>query len=238
MKKKLYLFLAVLLITTIGTASNAFGYTYVFTNSDSSVNSEYNRQNAADYAVQYARKPGNSSYASYGSSELGGDCTNFVSQVLKGGSMSFHGTKGQNRNTIDWYYYGPNVPPATSPRTSSWTGAKQFLEHWGTLNGTGGQKAYQQVSYTKAEAIANFDRIYTELWKGDILQFCNSTGAPYHSIVIWNYGTPNGVKTMNFAQHSTDAGTWDWALDLESKLNEIKNDPGYVITLKMKNSGA
>lgn len=209
--------------------------TYEFTNSDPNVNYELNRGNAANYAVQWGKKPGNSAYASYGSGTLGGDCTNFVSQVLKGGGMYFHGTRGSNIFTQDWYYYGPNVPPATNPRTSTWTGAHEFRKHWGTVSGTGGKKAYEMVTYTNFEAVDYFDSIYNQLWKGDIIQFSDGNGLTGHSIAIWNYGTPSGVNTMNYAQHSTDAGVWDWELDLRAKLTSIKYTSGYVHTLKMKN---
>ncbi|AFQ43379.1 amidase domain-containing protein [Desulfosporosinus meridiei] len=234
--KRLCFLLAVLLLTSIGTCPSALAVSYEFTNSNPNVNSELNRGNAADYAVDFARKPGNTDdYASYGSGTLGGDCTNFVSQVLRGGGMNFHGTKGSNIFTQDWYYYGPNIPPATQPRTSTWTGAHEFRKHWGTVDGVGGKKAYQMVKYTNLEASNNFDSIYTELWPGDIIQFTDANGLTGHSIVIWKYGMVDGVKTMNYAQHSTDNGTWDWALDLRTRLSNNKNNPGFTYTLKMRN---
>jgi hypothetical protein len=60
---------------------------------------EYDRQNAVDYAHKwaYSRNP-----AYYDYENLGGDCTNFVSQcVYAGARVMIYGVCG-------WYYSDPN----------------------------------------------------------------------------------------------------------------------------------
>ncbi|UJF36129.1 amidase domain-containing protein [Paenibacillus hexagrammi] len=85
--------LSSLTIGSLAFDSNVYaaGGTIMFTNSNSSVNSGYNRTNAANYAKAHATNDTrNQNYASYGSAADGGDCTNFASQILHdGGGLSF-----------------------------------------------------------------------------------------------------------------------------------------------------
>lgn len=76
----------------------------------------YNRENAVAYALRWALQS-NPQYYDY--SDLGGDCTNFASQVIFAGAgvMNFTPVYG-------WYYRNPN------DKTPSWTGVNflyQFL---------------------------------------------------------------------------------------------------------------
>ena len=68
----------------------------------------YNRQKAAEYAYTwaYSRNP-----AYYDFSNLGGNCTNFVSQCLVAGGMPF------NHNYLGWFYKN------LKHRSPSFTGA-------------------------------------------------------------------------------------------------------------------
>lgn len=144
MKRKLKsAIVATIVGATFLLSSQAFAAEVMFTNS-TSTNSSFDRGKAADYAETWATTA-NPDFANYGSNSDGGDCTNFVSQALyKGGGLAFNGSKGYNRNTVDWYYYGPHVPPSTNPRTSSWTGAHQFREHFAVINNQGGKKLIKQ----------------------------------------------------------------------------------------------
>ena len=77
---------------------------------------EYNRRRAISYANRWAlsRNP-----AYYDFSEIGGDCTNFVSQCLYAGSRVMNYTP-----ETGWYYISVNE------RSPSWTGVEflyQFL---------------------------------------------------------------------------------------------------------------
>lgn len=228
MKRKLK---SAIVATVVGVtflmSSQAFAAEVMFTNS-STTNSSFNRAAAADYAETWATSS-NPAYASYGSNSDGGDCTNFVSQALHGGGgLSFNGTKGYNRNTVDWYYYGPNVPPATNPRTSSWTGAHQFREHFAVINDQGGKKAYKATKYTSQELSNNFQPIYNELYRGDIVQYVNSAGHTIHSQIVNGYGPGNDLKV---AQHSVNSGTWNKDISLKSYVAY----GSWIVSIKIKN---
>jgi hypothetical protein len=221
------------LTTTLVTSNGVHAASIEFTNSNTSVNSAYDRTGAVNFIKQYAATPGYqiSPYTTYGGISLGGDCTNFASQTLHiGGGLPFRGTKGSNSNTVDWYYYGPNVPPATNPRTSSWTGAHEFRQHWGVVNSTGGKFAYEMRKYTKAEAPSYYDEIYSALEKGDMVQYVRADGVTTHTQIVWNYAN----KTMNVAQHSDDGGYWGLDMGLKTQLDTRKDEGGWVIVLRIK----
>jgi len=77
----------------------------------------YNRQAAVAYAHRwaFARNP-----LFYDFSDLGGDCTNFISQCLYAGG----GVMNLNHNpALAWFYLRPNN------RSASWTGVP-FLYHF------------------------------------------------------------------------------------------------------------
>lgn len=73
----------------------------------------YNRDLAVEYALNWALKR-NPKYYDY--ENLGGDCTNFVSQCL------FAGINKMNFRNYGWYYFNANN------KSPSWTGAKYFYE--------------------------------------------------------------------------------------------------------------
>jgi len=78
------------------------------------INIEYNRQDAVNYANRWAlsRNP-----AYYDYSNIGGDCTNFASQVLYAGT----GVMNYNREN-GWYYINAN------DKSPSWTGVNFFYD--------------------------------------------------------------------------------------------------------------
>ena len=115
----------------------------------------YNRTDAVNYAKQWAldRNP-----AFYNFDNLGGDCTNFASQVIFAGSKIMNYTP-----VMGWYYRSLN------DRTASWTGVEylyQFLINNQSIGPYGHEIA-------KAEAMP-----------GDIVQFGKLNGRFYHSPVI------------------------------------------------------
>ena len=72
----------------------------------------YNRKNAIEYAHKwaYSRNP---NYLNF--DNLGGDCTNFISQCLFAGCQKMNYT-----NTFGWYYRNGN------DKAPAWTGVNQF----------------------------------------------------------------------------------------------------------------
>ena len=130
MKKVITIFLSLILMLSMSTT--AFAYTIEFNNGPA--NSSYNRTSALNYLNSYTITA-NPAYYDYTGPD-GGDCTNFVSQMLRAGGMRMTAQTNSPTNA-DWYYYGPNLPY----RTSSWTGAGFFRTYWGVVNGVGYKKA-------------------------------------------------------------------------------------------------
>ncbi len=136
----------------------------------------YDREAALEYAKKwaYSRNP-----QFYDYSDIGGDCTNFASQVLYAGygEMNY-------RPTFGWYYINANN------KSPSWTGVNQ-LYNFLVSNRGAGPKAVE----TTVEGIEN----------GDLLQLdFNGDGRFDHTPVIVDVGerTPD---TILVAAHSNDA---------------------------------
>lgn len=122
---------------------------------------QYNRQLAVNYAKQWAFKR-NPKYFNF--DNLGGDCTNFVSQCIYAGSsiMNFSPIFG-------WYYNN------LSDRTPSWTGVEYLYNFL--------------ISNKNAGPFGNtVDSDKTAI--GDIIELGN-TSVFYHSMIITNIS--NGI---------------------------------------------
>ena len=136
---------------------------------------KYNREEAVSYALFWANKR-NPKY--YNFDELGGDCTNFVSQCL------FAGSHTMNFNKNGWFYISPEK------RSASWTSA-EFLNNFLTRKTkTAGPVATQT-------SLINLD-------VGDIVQLKDK--AFYHSLIVTKIekhdGNPFNYKVC---AHSFDA---------------------------------
>ena len=117
------------------------------------------REYARDRAVEYARKWAlgrNPEY--YDFSDLGGDCTNFVSQCIFAGAGVMNFTP-----TFGWYYI------SSSERAPAWTGV-EFLYKFLVSN----------------ESVGPFAREVTreEVMPGDVVQLGDRNGGYYHTPII------------------------------------------------------
>ncbi|RCX17538.1 putative amidase-like protein [Anaerobacterium chartisolvens] len=137
---------------------------------------EYNRQRAVEYAHYWAYKR-NMAYLDFES--LGGDCTNFASQVIYAGSgiMNYRPIHG-------WYYIN------SYNRTASWTGVN-YLHDFIVGNLEEGPFAEQTG--------------VRDIKLGDIVQLSfNGDGVFNHSPVVVAAGTPASVSNILVAAHSDD----------------------------------
>lgn len=136
----------------------------------------YNR----DKAVQYARKwayDRNPDY--YDFSELGGDCTNFASQVL------YAGTGVMNYTPVTgWFYINANT------RTASWTGV-QFFYNFVTDNRGAGPFG-EEVDLADIEP-------------GDFIQFTPDGDSYTHTLVATSDVRPTTLNHVLVAAHSFNA---------------------------------
>lgn len=132
----------------------------------------YNRIAAAEYAKNWAfkRNP-----AFYDFSDIGGDCTNYISQCLYAGCpyMNYSGDTG-------WYYISPDS------RSAAWSGVDFFYNFAVSNKGAG-----------------FFGRLggIEEMAVGDIIQLGNSENRYYHTLFVCGF-TPRDILV---AAHSFDA---------------------------------
>lgn len=137
---------------------------------------EYDREKAVQYALKWAfgRNP-----QYYNFDKLGGDCTNFASQVIfaGGGVMNYTPIYG-------WYYTNPQK------RTASWTGVN-YLYNFLTSNKESGPFAEQVDA--------------KDIKPGDIIQLSFGSSANYnHSLVVIKVGLNPGIDNILIAAHTED----------------------------------
>ena len=115
----------------------------------------YNRQAAVAYAQKWALER-NPRY--YDFQNIGGDCTNFVSQCLFAGAGVMNFTP-----TFGWYYLSP------SNRAPAWTGVV-YLYNFLTTN----------------RSVGPYARVVSpeEIEQGDIIQLGTGNGTFYHSLLV------------------------------------------------------
>lgn len=133
---------------------------------------QYDRQAAVRYARRWAfgRNP-----AFYDFSDLGGDCTSFISQCIYAGACQMNYTP-----TFGWYFISPD------DRAPAWSGVQPF---------------YQFMTTNDTEGPFVQEAALEELEIGDVIQLGNSTGQFYHSLLITGFSNGNVLV----AAHTNDA---------------------------------
>ncbi|MCR1950749.1 amidase domain-containing protein [Clostridium sp. DSM 100503] len=179
-------------------------------------NDNYNRELAREYAIKWATSS-NSKYYNYVND--GGDCTNFVSQVLRAGGMEFVGDKSTATSIKSWFYYSPNLPN----RSSTWTAAQPFHLHFGEEY----KRVHSYKEYKIIEALVNWDEIYLNLLPGDIVQYSRPNNITFHSQAITDLIDKN--KTIYFCQHSNSMENFKKNGNLRYYLMGKPNDYNFYI---------
>lgn len=136
----------------------------------------YQRQDAVNYAHLWAfdRNP-----RFYNFEKLGGDCTNFASQVLLAGSKVMNLTP-----IFGWYYFHLNS------RTPSWTGVNFLYEF--LINNHGDGPFAEEVDETEVEP-------------GDLVQLAFKKESTFnHTPVIVSSGMPAKIENIKVAAHTED----------------------------------
>ena len=140
----------------------------------------YNRVNMVNYAKKYALSR-NKNYGDL--SNMGGDCANFVSQIIKAGGAPFD-TTGSYR----WYYY------SLKNSVSSWRGANELYKYLLGNDYIGPQ----------GKLASSSDDIQYNMRLGDpvFIDF-NHNGIVNHAVSITSYqiGAQNQTKV---SAHTTD----------------------------------
>ncbi len=135
------------------------------------VTAKYNRENALLYAREWAlmRNPLFTNY-----SGIGGDCTNFASQVVYAGSCQMNYTAD-----VGWYYI------SDTQRSAAWTGVEFF---------------YNFITQNKGVGPFGREVFADEVVEGDIIQLANETGDFYHTLVVIG----SDSEGFRVASHSDD----------------------------------
>lgn len=136
----------------------------------------YNRNAAINYANRWALSR-NPDFYDY--SQIGGDCTSFVSQCVYAGSGVMNYTPD-----FGWYYINAN------DKSPSWTGV-QFFYNFMTTNQGVGPFAEERPLYA--------------LLPGDVIQLANESGSFYHSLFLVAVRRGPRGRRYYVASHSQDA---------------------------------
>lgn len=142
----------------------------------------YNRDRAFRYAERWAlgRNP-----AYYDFTDLGGDCTNFVSQCLFAG-----GCKMNDRPQTGWYYIGLNN------RAPAWTGVEALYRFLSTNLGPG--PFARECGVSEAET-------------GDVIQLAGPEGKFYHTLFIVRPGIDPRVAAHDFNAWNRPLSDYNYA---------------------------
>jgi hypothetical protein len=163
-------------------------------------NSFYNRSKAKLYIDTYWKNY-NPAYPTFHGG--GGDCANFVSQVLFAGGMPWVDDGNPNHYTwfTNWY-----CKPGASNRdgdkriTLSWKVAASFRKHWE-------KRAAKILVISYKDAISNMGDLSKQVFIGDPVQFCYANGTPYHTLIVTGYSWDKaaGVSDIVLASHTIDS---------------------------------
>ena len=115
----------------------------------------YQREKAVEYAKEWALKRNERYYAF---DNIGGDCTNFVSQCLYAGCKVMNYTKNTG-----WYYN------SIKDRAPAWTGVQFFYDF--LINNKGKGPSAKEV-------------LPSEIEVGDFIQLGRANGQFYHAVII------------------------------------------------------
>ncbi len=180
-------------------------------NPQSNINSSYDREDAKQYAIDYAEYESSdiNDTPNYRSTKYskggilgdgdGNNCTNFVSQCLHEGNMAYIGDESTRELMSSWFY---DTKLSFYYASYTWGGATSFAKHWGhTPSGVGHQRAYMTIVYEDFwDVIYDWDYLIDTLKKGDVIQFSYNNVDLGHSVIITEVDSTN--KTITYAQHT------------------------------------
>lgn len=176
------------------------------------INYQYNRKMAVKYMDKYYNNH-NDDYYNY--TNIGGNCTNYASQILHYAGIPFSKIV-TNPTYKNWYYFGPNYP---NQRTATWTGATLFRKYFGDIGGIGQKVAKSMKTYTISGAIDNFSEIVLKVLPGDIISHGHNLDTSYHTQIIYevDYSNNDVIVSQN-TSNSKSISLFEYL-----KLRELNN---------------
>lgn len=136
----------------------------------------YIRQKAIEYAYLWWNKR-NPNFLNF--DNLGGDCTNFISQCL------YYGEIAQDSNYNGWYY---NSSYARSP---SWTGVVEFYNY--------------AINNNKNYGIKAKEITISELEVGDVVQMLQKGDRFHHNLLVTKIVGEKNINNIFVTCHTNDA---------------------------------
>jgi len=137
----------------------------------------FDRQAAIDYAHKWAFER-NPAYGDF--SEMGGDCSNFISQALMAGGAVMNETRD-----VGWYYH------SLGSRAAAWT-AVPYL--------------YKFLTTNRGRGPFGHEIPLDEIEPGDIIQLKFAGMEDYsHSLLVVDAGNPPAPWNILIAAHSYDS---------------------------------
>jgi hypothetical protein len=163
-------------------------------------NSFYNRAKAKAYIDAYWENY-NPAYPTFHGG--GGDCANFVSQVLYAGGMPWVDDGNPNHYTwfTNWYCKpGASNKDGDKRISLSWKVAAAFKRHWE-------KRVAKQVVISYKDAIENMKELSKQVFVGDPVQFCYANGTAYHTLIITGFAWDKAAKLNDIvlASHTIDS---------------------------------
>lgn len=173
----------------------------------------YNRSKAKAYIDTYWENY-NPAYPSFHGG--GGDCANFVSQVVYAGGMPWVDDGNPNHYTwfTNWYCKpGASNKDGDKRISLSWKVAAAFRRHME-------KRVAKQVVISYKDAIDNMKDLSRQVYVGDPVQFCYANGNPYHTLIVTGYAWDKaaGLNDIVLASHTIDSNK-------RSLYNTIKKYP-------------
>lgn len=160
----------------------------------------YNRSKAKAYIDTYFENY-NPAYPTFHGG--GGDCANFVSQVIYAGGMPWVDDGNPNHYTwfTNWYCKpGASNKDGDKRISLSWKVAASFKRHFE-------KRAAKQVVISYKDAIDNMKDLSRQVYVGDPVQFCYANGTPYHTLIITGFAWDKaaGLNDIVLASHTIDS---------------------------------
>lgn len=157
------------------------------------------RAQALDYAARWASSH-NPDYPYYG--ESGGDCTNFVSQVMRAGGFADEGpdfSDFRGGDSDDWYFNTDKN--LARDYSTTWALAKENHNYITQHSGRG--KIVGIAPLKSTDGLDPLAATHAGLVPGDLIYYKDRGGAINHVAVYMGQKEINGVMTDVVNQHST-----------------------------------
>ena len=187
------------------------------------VDYNFDRRSARQYMKNYWN---NYNPAYFDFDKLGGDCTNYASQIMKSAGVPFT-ERVEFPDFRYWYYYDSDWG---YNRTSTWTGATEFRKYFGDVVGVGEKTGKSMKTYTVNDAIVNFNDIWKNVLPGDIISHGHTIDTSYHNQIVYDFGVfRKDIKVSQHSSNELDRSLFDY-LNYRKRIGQ-GNEFVFVITM-------